>query len=178
MPRLAPERKLYDQLRVDLEAKSMGKWVLIHGSELIGVFATFEAAAEEAARRFGRGPCLIRQIGTPEVTLQFDWLPWWLWSIPVAVLLAATQKMPHGYYTFTRIAVCGFAVIFARIAWKGGFVSRLWSVIFASAAILFNPIIEIHLGPAVWRPIDVAVAVAFAAHLFFVRSGFSSAERS
>jgi len=69
MAELATERKLFDKLRRDLEAKAKGQWVLIRDSELIGTFPSFEAAAGEAVRRFGRGPYLIREIGAADVTL-------------------------------------------------------------------------------------------------------------
>jgi hypothetical protein len=59
----------YDALRGDLEANHMGEWVLIRERQLIALFTSFEAAAEEAVERFGRGPYLIRQIGAPPVTL-------------------------------------------------------------------------------------------------------------
>jgi hypothetical protein len=51
------------------EAKHPGKWVLIRDSEFVGTFDTFDVAAKEAVRRFGRGPFLIREIGAPDVTL-------------------------------------------------------------------------------------------------------------
>ena len=35
----------------------------------VKVFDDFEATAEEAVRRFGRGPYLIRQVAAPPVTL-------------------------------------------------------------------------------------------------------------
>jgi hypothetical protein len=76
---LAQERKLYDKLRSELEAKALGKWVLIRDSEFVGQFDTFEAAAVEAVRRFGRGPYLIREVGAPDVTL------------PASVVYAAAQ---------------------------------------------------------------------------------------
>jgi hypothetical protein len=66
---LADERKLYEKMRQDLEAKSLGKWVLIRDHEFVGVYDGFEVAAAEAVRRFGRGPYLIREIGAPDVTL-------------------------------------------------------------------------------------------------------------
>lgn len=66
---LAPERKLYEQLRPELEAKAKGKWVLIRDSELVGMFDNFKSAAKEAVRRFGRGPYLIREIGAPDVIM-------------------------------------------------------------------------------------------------------------
>jgi hypothetical protein len=59
----------YDKQKADLEKKHMGKWVLFHDLQLIGVFESFEAAAKEAVAKFGRGPYLIRQVGAPPVTL-------------------------------------------------------------------------------------------------------------
>jgi hypothetical protein len=66
---LAHERKLYEKMRQDLEAKSLGKWVLIRDNDFVGVYDSFETAAAEAVRRFGRGPYLIREIGAPDMTL-------------------------------------------------------------------------------------------------------------
>ena len=60
---LRHEIKRYDAMRNELERDHMGKWVLLHGEELAGAFETFEEAAIEAARQFGRGPYLIRQVG-------------------------------------------------------------------------------------------------------------------
>jgi hypothetical protein len=59
----------YDKLKAELESKHMGKWVLIHDQELVQVYDSFEAAAQDAVRRFGRGPYLIRQVGAPPITL-------------------------------------------------------------------------------------------------------------
>jgi len=56
-------------LRQDLEAHHMGKWVLVHDGALIGIYDSFDSAAEDSVRRFGRGPYLIRQVGAPPVTL-------------------------------------------------------------------------------------------------------------
>lgn len=41
----------------------------MHDERLIGSFNSFEAAAEVAIEQFGRGPCLIRQVGAPPLTL-------------------------------------------------------------------------------------------------------------
>ncbi len=69
MAELDEEIAAYEDLRQDLEAHHMGKWVLVHDRQLIGVYDAFEAAAEEAVRCFGRGPYLIRQVGASSVTL-------------------------------------------------------------------------------------------------------------
>jgi hypothetical protein len=63
------ELAAYEGMRVGLEARHMGEWVLIHDQELIGNFASFEDAAKEAVGKFGRGPYLIRQVGAPPVVL-------------------------------------------------------------------------------------------------------------
>ncbi len=59
----------YESIRKDLEAQHMGQWVLLHDQKLIGVYDSFQVAAENAVRRFGRGPYLIRQVGAPPVIL-------------------------------------------------------------------------------------------------------------
>lgn len=69
MPDLDDEIAAYEAMRNDLEAHHMGRWVLVHSRELVGEFDSFEAAAEDAVRRFGRGPFLIRQVGAPALTL-------------------------------------------------------------------------------------------------------------
>jgi hypothetical protein len=65
MADLNDEISAYDGMRSDLETKYLGKWALVHDQALIGTYETFEAAANEAVQRFGRGPYLIRQIGAP-----------------------------------------------------------------------------------------------------------------
>jgi hypothetical protein len=68
-PSLATEMKTFDARRSDLERTYFGKFVVVKGEEVIGAWDTLGAAADEAVRRFGRGPYLIRQVGAPPVTL-------------------------------------------------------------------------------------------------------------
>ena len=69
MAKLEEELTAYEEMRQQLEAQNMGKWVLVQDRKLIGVFESFERAAEEAVRQFGRGPYLIRQVGAPPINL-------------------------------------------------------------------------------------------------------------
>jgi hypothetical protein len=69
MAELDEEIAAFEMLRADIEARQSGKWVLIHRRDLIGMFDSFDLAAQEAVSRFGRGPYLIRQIGGPAVIL-------------------------------------------------------------------------------------------------------------
>ena len=69
MAELTQEIAAYDAMRSELETAQFGRWALVHDEQLVGTYDTFEAAAEDAVRKFGRGPYLIRQIGAPPVTL-------------------------------------------------------------------------------------------------------------
>jgi hypothetical protein len=69
MAALDVEISAYDSMREQLEGEHMGKWVLVHDRQLVGVYDSFDAAAQEAVKRFGSGPYLIRQVGAPPVTL-------------------------------------------------------------------------------------------------------------
>ena len=69
MTEIDKEIEAYEGMRQDLEAKHMGKWVLVSEGKLVDVYDSFEATAEDAVSRFGRGPYLIRQVGAPPVTL-------------------------------------------------------------------------------------------------------------
>jgi hypothetical protein len=59
----------YQAMRADLESRALGQWALFYNKELIDVFESFEKAANDAVRKFGRGPYLIRQIGAAPATL-------------------------------------------------------------------------------------------------------------
>lgn len=61
--------KAFVDMKADLEAHHMGKWVLFHDQEMIGAFDTFNDAVQEAAQRFGKGPYLIREVGATKPTL-------------------------------------------------------------------------------------------------------------
>jgi len=64
MPKLQDEIAAYEAMKPELESESLGKWALVHDRVLVSLFDQFEQAAAEAVRRFGRGPYLIRQIGS------------------------------------------------------------------------------------------------------------------
>lgn len=53
----------------ELEAAHFGKWVVFRHAQLVGVYNSFEDAAGDAVKRFGRGPYLIRQVGAPPLAL-------------------------------------------------------------------------------------------------------------
>ena len=66
---LSAEIEAYETMRMELESKHTGEWVLLKDRILVNVYGSFELAAQDAVRLYGRGPYLIRQVGAPPVTL-------------------------------------------------------------------------------------------------------------
>jgi hypothetical protein len=66
---LAAELAAFDARRAELEKTYPMKFVVFKGDEFVGAWDTLDAAASQAAIRFGRGPYLIRQVGAPRPTL-------------------------------------------------------------------------------------------------------------
>lgn len=73
------------------------------------------------------------------------------------MLFAALARHSYDYYTLLRWVVCGvstFAAVRAADARQTG-----WLGAFAIIALLFNPIIPVHLNRDTWAFIDLGVAV-------------------
>jgi hypothetical protein len=89
--------------------------------------------------------------------------------ISVVMLLAGIPKFfPYGYYTLLRLVVCGTGIYIAvfsfekekkSIAFPAGFI-----------ALLFNPLIPIHLTKEIWVIIDFITAIFFFLTLFLLRT--------
>lgn len=66
---LGREIAAYERMRDMLETDHLNEWVVVYDEKLVGTYESFEAAAEDAVGRFGRGPYLIRRVGAPPLTL-------------------------------------------------------------------------------------------------------------
>ncbi|MFN3832117.1 MAG: DUF6804 family protein [Allorhizobium sp.] len=86
-----------------------------------------------------------------------------------ALLLAALLPMPYGYYGFMRLAVTVAACIWAWTAYeREGLTGQV--VLAGALALLFNPILPVHLSRSIWAPIDVLAATCFAWKAYRVRA--------
>ena len=65
MASISDEIEAYASFRPMLERDHFAEWVIVYEGTLHGTYASFEAAAAEAVKEFGRGPYLIRQVGVP-----------------------------------------------------------------------------------------------------------------
>lgn len=91
-----------------------------------------------------------------------------LWIVPVVMLLAALAPLPYGFYTLLRLVVCAASIVIAYLSFKR---QPAWGVGFIVLALLFNPFVIVGLPRDVWAPIDVAAAILFSVHYYFIGRG-------
>ena len=81
--------------------------------------------------------------------------------IAAIILLFALAPLPYGYYQLLRFVVCGVSAYVAFIAYTW---QKMWATcLFGFIAVLFNPLIPIHLPREVWQLIDVVCVFLFIA---------------
>ena len=80
------------------------------------------------------------------------------------LLLAIPSGWPYGYYTLLRLVVCGTAIYMAVNAKMASKDNWMWGLGFI--ALLFNPLIPIHLDKGIWMVVDLLVAGIFIVLLF------------
>jgi hypothetical protein len=74
-----------------------------------------------------------------------------------ALLFLGAVPLPYGYYMLLRIAACGFFIWAAVITYERQSQYLPW--VFGLLALLFNPIVKIHLPKELWAAIDIASAI-------------------
>ena len=83
------------------------------------------------------------------------------------LLLLCLVPMPYGYYQLVRFIAM---IVFGFMAYQYYNQKKVqFTIIFASLALLFQPLIKISLGRALWNIVDVIVAI-FLVILFFSRN--------
>lgn len=66
---LEADIRAFEARQPELEQAHRGKFVVFFSGQLVGTWDTFDAAAADAVKRFGRGPYLIRLVGGPPAAL-------------------------------------------------------------------------------------------------------------
>ena len=79
--------------------------------------------------------------------------------IAALILLGALGRWPYGYYQILRFVVCGVSAYVAYVAYDWQKVWATW--LFGIIAILFNPLVTVHLSKDLWQPIDFVCACIF-----------------
>ena len=88
--------------------------------------------------------------------------------VPAALLVIAVLPLPYGYYQLLRLAVTAVALYIAWSEYQASNGMTGWALAFGLCALLFNPLIPVHLSRESWFVIDLAVAGIFGAYWFVV----------
>lgn len=86
----------------------------------------------------------------------------------IMLLLAIPTFWPYGYYVLLRWVVTISAVFLLSLAYKSK--KTFWLFLMGIVAILFNPIIPVHLDKETWVVIDLIVAILFLVSVFKIKN--------
>jgi hypothetical protein len=86
--------------------------------------------------------------------------------IPAGIL----GRWPYAYYMLLRVVVAAAALLLAGLIYQQAKSFTVWFGLFLILAIVFNPIVPLHLTRAVWAILNVAAAAIFAGHFFARRA--------
>lgn len=96
--------------------------------------------------------------------------------IAAIMLVAALADWPYGYYQLLRFVTCGVAAYIAYLAYLR---QKMWAAwLFGLIAVLFNPLIPIHLRREAWAAIDCASALVFVLGVFVLEKPQERTDKS
>ena len=82
------------------------------------------------------------------------------WLAPIIVLIIAIFPLPIGYYTLSRLVVCGSSIYFAYNFFNKKDITRTW--IFGFFAVLYNPVVPVYLyEKIIWVIVNIITIVVF-----------------
>jgi hypothetical protein len=82
------------------------------------------------------------------------------WLAPIIVMGIGLLPMPYGYYFLSRLVVSGCALYYIIQFYSDKDMKKVF--LFGFFAILYNPIIPIHLGDkSLWTLVNVITAIMF-----------------
>jgi len=84
-----------------------------------------------------------------------------VWIAPLVVMGIGVLPMPYGYYNILRVVVCVSAIFMAFRAIKTHN-RQLVPWLFGGLALLYNPVLPVHLNEkAIWMIVNAVTALLF-----------------
>jgi hypothetical protein len=89
--------------------------------------------------------------------------------IPAGALALALGEMPRDFYMLIHVVVFGASLLIAALIFNQDKNFDIWIGLFLLVAIIFNPIVPLHLTGRIWAILDIAAAVLFVGHYLNIR---------
>ena len=77
--------------------------------------------------------------------------------IAAGMLIVAVAPLPYGYYMLLRLVATGVFVWSAYVAYERQYQVLPWVLVLL--AVLFNPVVKIHLPREIWAGIDIGAGI-------------------
>jgi hypothetical protein len=81
----------------------------------------------------------------------------------VLLIMAVFGRRPYSFYVFMRFVACGSAAYLAVCAHRDK--SHFWTWVMGAVALLFNPLVPVHMSRHDWQRLDVVGAFVFAIYV-------------
>ena len=89
----------------------------------------------------------------------------WIWLVPTIALVAAVLPLPYGFYMGLRWLIAAASIF---LAWKEYELSETrvstYVVVFGAIALVYNPIMPLHLSKSLWVVLNLITAATFFGH--------------
>ncbi len=97
-------------------------------------------------------------------------------AIPMFALLFAILPLPYVYYTLLRILITGFSLycVYLEVNEKYHDEKNKWLLLFGILAIIYNPIVPVHLTKLLWVIINLGSFAVFVSYKGFVEEVISN----
>ncbi len=88
-------------------------------------------------------------------------------AVAILMLLIALANNPYGYYIFLRWIICPISLYCALAAYRQNNEGWIW--IFGVNALVYNPIISVHLSKSIWGFVNIVSIVFVIASFFYLK---------
>ncbi len=93
---------------------------------------------------------------------------WLFWIAVIALLAAAFPIWTYDYFVLLRFLVCPCFLFLAYRAWEFEETGRIF--VMATLAILFNPVVPVHLHRSTWQFVDIGAGLLMFSCLINIRA--------
>ena len=80
---------------------------------------------------------------------------------------ALVPSNPYGYYVLLRVVLCGISVYLTWRAYQLGNPGWAWTLVIV--AVVYNPILRIHLTRGIWSVVNVVTIILLAVSMWTLR---------
>jgi hypothetical protein len=87
----------------------------------------------------------------------------------IALIIAIFADMPYDFFVLLRVLIFVTCIACATTLWKSGQAGTIWLWIMVTIAVVYNPLLPIHLKRETWEWINIATIPVFCLLCFLIK---------